>query len=154
MIAKWYASVLVLMYRNRQSGVIYTWVGEQVVGCEHIQVLQSNHCFENTWGWQEDKRSAPILEAHNCSTMYMVSLDIKTAFDVARPEVIGKVLQGDRGVWCLDCGDVVRDTKPFGVLQISMHGKLMSSVPGVDAPTFCLKLGPKPCSCQQFPEAI
>ena len=55
------------------------------VNCEHMQILLTN-LLQKHWEWQEIRRMD--LEPCNFKTMYMASLDVKTAFDVAKPSVV------------------------------------------------------------------
>ena len=62
--------------RSRQG---FRLGGEKGKGCEHTQVLLTN-LLQKHWTWQEDRKGKPTHAAHKHNTMYMASLDIKTAF--------------------------------------------------------------------------
>ena len=44
------------------------------------------------WEWQEDRRCAWVPGFFRYKTAFLASLDVKTAFDVAKPAVISKAL--------------------------------------------------------------
>ena len=64
---------------------------ERTVNCEHMQVLVTN-IFQRHWDWQEDRRVDLQSELFRYDTAFMASLDVKTAFDVARPAVVSEIL--------------------------------------------------------------
>ena len=53
------------------------------VNCEHIQALETD-IFQRHWECQEDSR---IDQLYEYNTVFVASLDGKTAFDVAKPSV-------------------------------------------------------------------
>ena len=61
--------------------------GQEEAGCEHNKVLLAN-LLQPHWAWQGDRQAPRRQGVHKCSTTYMASLDVKKAFDVARPKVI------------------------------------------------------------------
>ena len=50
------------------------------------------------WKWQEDKRNSFWQGSEKRPTMYFASMDMQTAFDVARPKQIAKSLGERRGL--------------------------------------------------------
>ena len=48
--------------------------------------------FHRHWEWQEDRRIDLQREGFRYNTAFMESLDVKTAFDVAKPLVVSKIL--------------------------------------------------------------
>ena len=56
-----------------------------------MQVLLTN-LLQKHWEWQENRRKDWEPGKFRYKTMYMASLDVKTAFDVARPSVVSKIL--------------------------------------------------------------
>ena len=64
---------------------------ERGVNCEHMQALVTN-IFQRHWEWQEDRRVDLQLGRYRYNTAFMDSLDVKTAFDVAKPPVVSKIL--------------------------------------------------------------
>ena len=75
--------------------------GVDSVSCEHLQVMVTQ-LLQNHWKWQEDRRKNMWHGSEKRPTMHSASMDIKTAFDVARPKRIAKLLgrlgrPGDRG---------------------------------------------------------
>ena len=68
--------------------------------CDHFQVLITN-LLRRHWEWQEFGMCKPpgALE-HN--TISVGSLDVKTAFDVARPRIVEKILTA-----CGEHGDTI-----------------------------------------------
>ena len=59
--------------------------------CEHMQALVTN-IFQRHWEWQEDRRTDLQPGMYRYNTAFMASLDVKTAFDVAKPSVVSKIL--------------------------------------------------------------
>ena len=68
-----------------------TWEPREESIVEHMQAVVTN-IFQRHWEWQEDSRTdlQPGLFRYN--TAIMASLDVKTAFDVARSTVVSKIL--------------------------------------------------------------
>ena len=64
---------------------------ERGVNCEHMQGLLTNLQTKH-WEWQENRREDLKPGKFKYKTMYMASLDVKTAFDVAKPSVVSKIL--------------------------------------------------------------
>ena len=92
--SKWYTTVVVDMLHdeNEPSEWKLLHVGaERGVTCEHMQVLVTN-IFQRHWEWQEDRRVDLQLVRFRYNTAFMASLDVKTAFDVAGPAVVSKIL--------------------------------------------------------------
>ena len=56
-----------------------------------MQALVTN-IFQRHWEWQEDRRVDLQPGRFRYNTAFMASLDVKTAFDVARPAVVSKIL--------------------------------------------------------------
>ena len=61
--------------------------------CQHTQVLTTN-LLQKQWEWQEERN--PVMKHGTVvrPTMYMASVDIKTAFDEAKPKHVAKILDG------------------------------------------------------------
>ena len=67
------------------------WMGaDRGVNCEHMQGLLTN-LLQKHWEWQENRRKDLEPGKFKYKTMYMASLDVKTAFDVAKPSVVSKI---------------------------------------------------------------
>ena len=64
---------------------------ERGVNCEHMQALVTN-IFQRHWEWQEDRRVDLQPGRFRYNTAFMASLDVKKAFDVAKPSVVPKIL--------------------------------------------------------------
>ena len=78
---------------------------ERGVNCEHMQVLLTN-LLQKHWEWQENRRKDWEPSKFRYKTMYMASLDVKTAFDVARPSVVSKILHGHVAALLAEMQDV------------------------------------------------
>ena len=92
--SKWYTTVLVDLLREEKEPIecMSLHVGaERGVNCEHMQALLTN-LQQKHWKWQENRRKDWGPGKFRYKTMYMASLDVKTAFDVARPSVVSKIL--------------------------------------------------------------
>ena len=66
--------------------------GIDVNSCQHLELLFA-HLFQKHLEWQVDRRSACRQGSARRPTMLVARMDIKTAFDVARPKHIAKVLE-------------------------------------------------------------
>ena len=64
---------------------------ERGVNCEHMQGLLTN-LLQKHWEWQENRRKDLEHGKFKYKTVYMASLDVKTAIDVAKPSVVSKIL--------------------------------------------------------------
>ena len=64
---------------------------ERGVNCEHMQALVTN-IFQRHWEWEEDTRTDLQPGMYRYNTAFVASLDVKTAFDVAMPLVVSKIL--------------------------------------------------------------
>ena len=63
---------------------------ERGVNCEHMQALGTN-IFQRHWEWQEDRRTDLQPGFYRYNTVFMASLDVKTAIDVAKPSMVSKI---------------------------------------------------------------
>ena len=45
---------------------------------------------ERHWEWQENSMEAGMHGVHSYNTMYLASLDVRTAFNVAEPRVVAE----------------------------------------------------------------
>ena len=50
------------------------------------------YIFQRHWEWQEDRRTDLQPGFYRYNTVFMASLDVKTAFDVAEPSVVSRIL--------------------------------------------------------------
>ena len=64
---------------------------ERGVNSEHMQALLTNK-LQRHWEWPEDRRTDLQPEFYRYNTAFMATLDVKTAFDVAKPSVVSKML--------------------------------------------------------------
>ena len=64
--------------------------GIDVISCQHLELLFA-HLFQKHLEWL-DGRSVCRQGSARRPTMFVARMDIKTAFDVARPKHIAKVL--------------------------------------------------------------
>ena len=64
---------------------------ERGVNCEHMQALLTN-ILQRHWEWQEGRGTDLQPWFYRYNTAFMASLDVKTAFDVARPAVVSNIL--------------------------------------------------------------
>ena len=86
-MSKWYASCIILrLEREREPE---NWKNLHVGGmdgisCHHFQVMVTN-LLQKHWEWQEERN--PVLRHGTVvrPTMFLARLDIKTAFDEAKP---------------------------------------------------------------------
>ena len=67
--------------------------GTDGISCQHLQVM-TTHLLQNHWEWQEDWRKDDWHGSACRPTMYVASMDdYKTAFDVAKPRHIAKLMK-------------------------------------------------------------
>ena len=88
--SKWYTTVLVDLLHEEKEPI--EWMSlhvgaERGVNCEHMQGLLTN-LLQKHWEWQENRRKDLEPGKFKYKTMYMASLDVKTAFNVAKPSVV------------------------------------------------------------------
>ena len=72
------------------------WCGVDGLRCQHLQVLMTQ-LLQRHWEWQEDKRTNVWHGSEKKPAMYIVSMDIKTAVDVARSKRTAQIM-GDQDV--------------------------------------------------------
>ena len=66
------------------SNSCYAGTDERGVKCEHMQALVTK-LLQRHWEWQEDR-------FHRYNTAFMANFNVKTAFDVAQPSVVSRIL--------------------------------------------------------------
>ena len=64
---------------------------ERGVNCEHMQAMVTG-VLQRHWEWQEDRRTDLQSGLYGYNTAFMASLDVNTAFDVATPAVVSRIL--------------------------------------------------------------
>ena len=92
--SKWYTTVLVDMLHEEKKPIEWRSLhvgAERGVNCEHMQALVTN-IFQRHWEWQEDRRTDLQQGLYRYNTAFMTVLDVKTAFDVAKPAVVSRIL--------------------------------------------------------------
>ena len=82
------------------------------IGCEHLQEMLTN-LLQKHWEWQENREPMTKHGSVVRPTMFVASVDIKTAFEDARPQHVAKI----------KCGYVLRfqsvpQTREYRSLQI------------------------------------
>ena len=93
--SEWYTTVLVDLLHEEKEPVEWKALhvgAERGVNSEHMQEAMLPNILQNHWEWQEDHpiHLQPALSRSN--TAFMASLDVKTAFAVAKPSVVSKIL--------------------------------------------------------------
>ena len=102
-MSKWYASCIVFRLEKKTDSWKKLHVAEiDGIRCQHFQVLMTN-LLQKPCEWQEDRR--PMIEHASVirPTMHLASLDIKTAFDVARPKAHCTINGGSHCPWMDYC---------------------------------------------------
>ena len=92
--SEWFTTVLVDLLHEEKEPVEWKRLhvgAERGVSCEHMQALVTNS-FKRHWEWQEDRRTDLQPGGYRYNTAFMASFDVKTAFDVAKPSVVSKIL--------------------------------------------------------------
>ena len=62
------------------------------ISCQHLLVLMA-HSLQKQWEWQAHRQDGPTHRSLRFPTMYVSSMDIRTAFVVAKPQHIAKDLE-------------------------------------------------------------
>ena len=92
-MSKWYASCILLrLEREKRARKENLHIGGMDgISCQHLQVIVTN-LIQKHWEWQEERN--PVMKHQTVvrPTMYMASLDIKTAFDEAKPKHVAKIM--------------------------------------------------------------
>ena len=94
MFSKWYTTILVDLLHEEKEPIEWTSLhvgADRGVNCEHMQALLTN-LLQKHWQSHENRPKDWEPGKFRYKTMYMASLDVKTAFDVARPSVVSKIL--------------------------------------------------------------
>ena len=93
-MSKWYASCILLRLEKEKEPE--KWKTLHVGGvdgrsCQHLQVMMTN-VVQKHWEWHEERN--PVMKHGTVvrPTLYLASLDIKTAFDEARPKHVAKIM--------------------------------------------------------------
>ena len=91
---KWCATYVVLRLDRERE--LEGWKQLHVSGidgisCQHLQVLMTQPLLKH-WEWQEDRVKNVWHDNEKKPTMYLANMDIKTAFDMARPKHIAKLV--------------------------------------------------------------
>ena len=81
------------MVHNGSGGLLHeeNVEAERGVNCEHMQTLVTKK-FQRHWEWQEDRRTDLQPGFYRYNMAFMASLDVKTAFDVAKLSVVSRIL--------------------------------------------------------------
>ena len=82
---------------------------ERGVECDHFQALVTNPSQTHR-EWQENWKETGWHGAHRYKTWYLASLDVKTAFDVAKPGFVAE-LQAETGVHGWIIAALLEETK-------------------------------------------
>ena len=93
-MSKWYASCIFLRLekaKGPEKGEHLHIGGVEEISCQHLQVMVTN-LLQKQWEWQEEGNPAMRHGTVVRPTMYMACLDIKTAFDEAKPKRVAKVM--------------------------------------------------------------
>ena len=93
-VSKWYASRVLLRLEPWKLRSLHMG-GVIGISCQHLQVLTTN-LLQKHWQWQEG--SLTVVRP----TMYMASLDMRTAFDEAKPKHVARILDDHNAhVWLI-----------------------------------------------------
>ena len=93
-MSKWYASCIILRLEKEKEPENWKNLhigGVDGISCKHLQVMMTN-LLQKHWEWQEERN--PMLKHGSAvrPTMYLASLDIKTAFDEAKPKHVAQIM--------------------------------------------------------------
>ena len=87
-MSKWCAACIILRLEKEKGPESWKRLhvgGIEGIICQHLQVMMT-HLLLKHWEWQEGR--TPMMKHGTVirSTMCLANVDIKTAFDVARPK--------------------------------------------------------------------
>ena len=104
-MSKWYASCVILRLEKEKEPESWKRLqvgGDDGISCQHLQVMMTN-LLQKHWEWKEEK--TPMLKHGSVvrPTMYLASMDIKTAFDEARPRHAAKNMESRSKLSALLC---------------------------------------------------
>ena len=141
--------------RKEPEGWKQLRVGFEGISFQTLQVLMTQ-VLQKHWEWQEDRRKNMWRGSVKRPTMYLASMDIETAFDVARPNPIATIV-GDQDVhgWITAVFlhgmagglgrpyfPVLQDASVKGVLRLLGCGKMAMQILGnVEPELKKIKLG-------------
>ena len=81
-LAKWCAAVVVGLLHEEQEPLEWKEL--------HVGAERCINC--DPWEWQEDRRDCWMPGFFRCKTACVASVDVKMAFDVAKPTVVSQIL--------------------------------------------------------------
>ena len=87
-MSKWCAACTVLRLEKEKEPESWKQLhvgGIEGISCQHLQKLLAQ-LLQKHWEWQEDRRKNTRRSSKKRLTIYLASVEIKTAFDVARPK--------------------------------------------------------------------
>ena len=87
--------------------------GMDGISCRHLQVLMT-HLLQKHWEWQQHRDGEPKHGSLRHPTWYVASMDIKSAFDVAKLTKIAQILEEQN---MHGCGFTPGDGRRGGVLR-------------------------------------
>ena len=93
-MSKWYASYILLRFEKEKEPEKWKKLlfgGLDGTSCQHLQVMMTN-VIQKHWEWQEERNPVMKLGTVVRPTLYLASLDIKTAFDEAKPKQVAKIM--------------------------------------------------------------
>ena len=93
-MSQWYASCVLLRLEKEKEPRMMSSLhigGVNGINCQHLQVLTAN-LLQKYWECQEEGN--PVMKHGTVvrPTMFLASLDIKTAFDEAKPKHVARTL--------------------------------------------------------------
>ena len=93
-MSKWYASCISLRLEKEKEPEKWKNLhvgGADGISCQHLQVMMTN-VRQKHWEWQEERNPVKKHGTVVRPTMYLASLEIKTAFDEAQPEHVANIM--------------------------------------------------------------
>ena len=134
-LPKWYATWVILRLEEEKEpeGLKPLHVGgSDGISCQHLQELMTQ-MLQKLSEWQKDRRKDEWHGSEKRPTMYVATMDIKTALDVARPNQISEIL-GEQGTSGWITAALVRDMEKLDGQAALKH------VESVEAPAPWLTL--------------
>ena len=95
-MSKWHATCTILRLEREKEPEGWKQLhvgGIDGISCQQVQVLMTQ-LLPKHWEWQEDRRQIRWHGSEKKPTVYLASMDIKTAFDVARPKHVARIMGG------------------------------------------------------------
>ena len=93
-MSKWHTSCIILHLEKEREPENCNNLhigGVESISCQHLQVMMAN-LLQKHWEWQDERNPSLRHGSAVRPTMYLASLDMKTAIDETKPKHVAKIL--------------------------------------------------------------